>query len=119
MTSSCSVDIHFGRGEMVILGTQYAGEMKKGVLTLMMCAATTAHPSIRLIGAAAARLPDALVQQLKPGGRLLCPVGPDGGAQDLVQVDRRADGSFEKKKLLGVRYVPLVPGTRPEQKREL
>ena len=36
MTSSCSVDIHFGRGEMVILGTQYAGEMKKGVLTLMM-----------------------------------------------------------------------------------
>ena len=38
MTSSCSVDIHFGRGEMVILGTQYAGEMKKGVLTLMMCA---------------------------------------------------------------------------------
>lgn len=36
MTSPASVDIHFGRGEMVILGTQYAGEMKKGVLTLMM-----------------------------------------------------------------------------------
>jgi hypothetical protein len=37
MTSSCSVDLNFARGEMVILGTQYAGEMKKGVLTLMMC----------------------------------------------------------------------------------
>ena len=36
MTSSCSVDLHLGRGEMVILGTQYAGEMKKGILTLMM-----------------------------------------------------------------------------------
>merc|ERR1719352_1956511 len=45
MTSSCSVDLHLGRyskrfghsrAEMVILGTQYAGEMKKGVLTLMM-----------------------------------------------------------------------------------
>lgn len=41
MTSSCSVDLHLGRyskrfgrqwSEMVILGTQYAGEMKKGIL---------------------------------------------------------------------------------------
>jgi len=36
MTSSTSVALHFGRKEMVILGTQYAGEMKKGVLTIMM-----------------------------------------------------------------------------------
>jgi len=36
MTSSCSVDLHLARGEMIILGTQYAGEMKKGVLTVMM-----------------------------------------------------------------------------------
>jgi phosphoenolpyruvate carboxykinase (ATP) len=36
MTSSTSVAINFERGEMVILGTQYAGEMKKGVLTVMM-----------------------------------------------------------------------------------
>merc|ERR1719238_782974 len=36
MSSSSSVALHFRRGEMVILGTQYAGEMKKGVLTLMM-----------------------------------------------------------------------------------
>lgn len=36
MTSSTSVSIHFARREMVILGTQYAGEMKKGVLTVMM-----------------------------------------------------------------------------------
>jgi len=45
MTSSCSIDLHLGRyskrfgrqwSEMVILGSQYAGEMKKGILTLMM-----------------------------------------------------------------------------------
>jgi phosphoenolpyruvate carboxykinase (ATP) len=36
MTSSCSIDLNLERGEMIILGTQYAGEMKKGVLTLMM-----------------------------------------------------------------------------------
>jgi phosphoenolpyruvate carboxykinase (ATP) len=38
MTSSASVALHFRRGEMVILGTEYAGEMKKGILTLMMYA---------------------------------------------------------------------------------
>lgn len=35
MTSSSSVDISLSRMEMVILGTQYAGEMKKGVFTVM------------------------------------------------------------------------------------
>merc|ERR1719261_1025134 len=36
MTSPTSVCLHLQRGEMVILGTMYAGEMKKGVFTLMM-----------------------------------------------------------------------------------
>jgi len=35
MSSTTSVDINFKRGEMVILGTEYAGEMKKGVFTVM------------------------------------------------------------------------------------
>jgi phosphoenolpyruvate carboxykinase (ATP) len=35
MTSPTSVDISFARGEMVILGSQYAGNMKQGVFTLM------------------------------------------------------------------------------------
>merc|ERR1711953_1385601 len=35
MTSSTSIAVSFARKEMVILGTQYAGEMKKGVFTLM------------------------------------------------------------------------------------
>jgi phosphoenolpyruvate carboxykinase (ATP) len=36
MTSSTSVSVNFQRNEMVVLGTEYAGEMKKGILTLMM-----------------------------------------------------------------------------------
>jgi phosphoenolpyruvate carboxykinase (ATP) len=35
LTSTTSVSLNFERGELVILGTQYAGEMKKGVFTLM------------------------------------------------------------------------------------
>jgi len=35
MSSSTSIDVHLGAGEMVILGTQYAGEMKKGVFSVM------------------------------------------------------------------------------------
>jgi phosphoenolpyruvate carboxykinase (ATP) len=36
MTSATTISLDFSRKEMVILGTQYAGEMKKGILTLMM-----------------------------------------------------------------------------------
>lgn len=35
MTSSTSIDVNMKRKEMVVLGSQYAGEMKKGVFTVM------------------------------------------------------------------------------------
>jgi phosphoenolpyruvate carboxykinase (ATP) len=35
MTSTTSIDLHLSRGEFVILGTEYAGEMKKGIFTVM------------------------------------------------------------------------------------
>ena len=35
MTSATSISVNFKRGEMVILGTEYAGEMKKGIFTVM------------------------------------------------------------------------------------
>jgi protein-L-isoaspartate(D-aspartate) O-methyltransferase len=63
-----------------------------------------------VVGAAAPRIPPALVAQLKPGGKMAIPVGEPSGAQDLMLVEKRADGSIEVTKVLPVRYVPLVGG---------
>ena len=51
-----------------------------------------------------------LVAQLKPGGRMMIPIGPEGGNQVIVQVDKDAAGRVHRTSLMGVRYVPLVKG---------
>ena len=60
------------------------------------------------VGAAAPVLPPALVEQLAPGGRLVCPVGPKGEQQRLVIVDRAADGRLQTTDAGGVIFVPLT-----------
>jgi protein-L-isoaspartate(D-aspartate) O-methyltransferase len=62
-----------------------------------------------IVAAAAAELPEKLLEQLAPGGRLIMPVGPPG-AQELTMVVRRSD-HFEQMSLGGVSFVPLVKGT--------
>ncbi len=58
-----------------------------------------------IVTAAAALIPPALTEQLGPGGRMVVPVGTD--LQELFLM-RRSDGGLETKKLLPVRFVPLV-----------
>jgi protein-L-isoaspartate(D-aspartate) O-methyltransferase len=67
-------------------------------------------PFDAILGTAAPeRLPPALYQQLRPGGRLVLPVGPTGGAQELIRVIRPLGGGTPQvEKLLGVRFVPMT-----------
>lgn len=60
------------------------------------------------VGAAAPTIPEALVQQLAPGGKMIIPVGPSG-SQEIMLVRRDvASGKVTMKSLLDVRYVPLT-----------
>lgn len=61
-----------------------------------------------IVAAAAPVLPEKLLEQLAPGGRLVMPVGPSG-RQELLLVTRR-DDHFEQQSLGAVSFVPLVPG---------
>jgi protein-L-isoaspartate(D-aspartate) O-methyltransferase len=63
-----------------------------------------------VVTAAAPRVPEALVAQLKPGGRMVIPVGASYEAQQLLLIVKRADGTVERRSVLPVRFVPLVPG---------
>ena len=63
-----------------------------------------------VVTAAAPRVPQSLVDQLKPGGRMVIPVGGAGDVQYLKLLTKRADGGVDEKRVLPVRFVPLVPG---------
>ena len=61
-----------------------------------------------LVSADAPKPPQPLLDQLAPGGRLVIPVGPLGGPQNLVRVTRLDDGTFQQEALAEVRFVPLI-----------
>ncbi len=63
-----------------------------------------------VVTAAAPFVPPALVAQLKPGGRMVIPVGGSAEIQYLKVLEKRADGGVNEKRVLPVRFVPLVPG---------
>jgi protein-L-isoaspartate(D-aspartate) O-methyltransferase len=61
-----------------------------------------------IVTAAAPHIPPPLVEQLKPGGRLVIPVGLPGYIQELKLVEKLADGSIRSSDILTVAFVPLT-----------
>lgn len=59
------------------------------------------------VGASTPSVPDALLEQLAVGGRLVIPVG-DSSGQALKVIDRLEDGTFKRRTEMGVIYVPLT-----------
>jgi protein-L-isoaspartate(D-aspartate) O-methyltransferase len=51
-----------------------------------------------------------LIRQLRPGGRMVIPVGGPFFVQHLMLVEKREDGTVTSRQLLPVRFVPLVGG---------
>jgi protein-L-isoaspartate(D-aspartate) O-methyltransferase len=64
-----------------------------------------------IVTAAASQIPPPLVRQLKPGGRMVIPVGAPFLAQYLTLVDKGVDGAVTTRQVLPVQFVPLT-GTR-------
>ena len=61
------------------------------------------------VAAAAPELPSALLDQLADGGRMVVPLGADGGEQMLVRLTQDGD-RVSRESLIPVRFVPLLPG---------
>ncbi len=61
-----------------------------------------------LVTAAAPRVPPALVEQLRPGGRLVIPVGEPHAPQELLLIEKGEDGGHRVTPVLGVAFVPMV-----------
>ena len=67
-----------------------------------------------IVTAAAESIPPALIAQLAEDGIMVLPLGPHGGGQELIKLTKTGQG-LSRENLIGVRFVPLLPG----QAREL
>jgi protein-L-isoaspartate(D-aspartate) O-methyltransferase len=63
-----------------------------------------------IVTAAATHIPEALIEQLKPGGVLVIPIGLPYSHQELMRVEKDLQGETRVKSILGVAFVPLVGG---------
>lgn len=63
-----------------------------------------------LVTAAASHVPPPLIRQLKPGGRMLIPVGSRFMVQELLLVEKSATGEVSTRQILPVAFVPLTGG---------
>jgi protein-L-isoaspartate(D-aspartate) O-methyltransferase len=82
--------------ERIRLGDGYAGWKEAAPFDAIVVTAAPDH------------LPPALVEQLKPGGRMVIPVGPQGAGQQLQIVTKDAEGKVSTRDALPVRFVPFT-----------
>jgi len=61
-----------------------------------------------LVTAAAPKIPPTLLEQLKPDGVLVVPVGGKMFPQELIRVSKKTDGTLDRNSLGGVAFVPLI-----------
>jgi protein-L-isoaspartate(D-aspartate) O-methyltransferase len=64
-----------------------------------------------IVTAAATHIPPALVDQLKPGGNLVIPIGLPYSHQELMLITKHEDNTTSTKVILGVAFVPMVDST--------
>jgi protein-L-isoaspartate(D-aspartate) O-methyltransferase len=67
-----------------------------------------------IVTAAAEEVPQALVDQLATHGKMLLPLGSRNGVQHIVKLVKAGDGTVTRETLIGVRFVPLLPGQAQE-----
>ena len=61
-----------------------------------------------IVTCAAGQIPPPLIKQLKPGGRMVIPVGPRFAVQSLMLVTKDKKGRVRSRAVMAVRFVPLV-----------
>ncbi len=84
------------RNVEVRLGDGYYGWEEQAPFDAIVVTAVTSH------------VPPPLLRQLKPGGRMILPVGTRFTAQELVLVTKGSDGRVSTRQVLPVRFVPLT-----------
>jgi protein-L-isoaspartate(D-aspartate) O-methyltransferase len=68
-----------------------------------------------VVTAAPPAIPEPLLRQLKPGGKLVIPVGNKDALQNLLVLTKRPDGSFDRASVLPVRFVPMTGQAQKER----
>ena len=68
-----------------------------------------------MVTAAPREVPQPLIDQLKPGGRLVVPVGGQAAGQSLLLIEKQPDGRISRRTILAVRFVPLTDKSGRQQ----
>lgn len=61
-----------------------------------------------IVTCGAEQVPRPLLEQLKPGGVMVIPVGPNNVSQDLLVIEKNDDGTVSHRSVMGVRFVPMT-----------